>query len=85
MSKGMRQNRWCESERRQKPDQLGLEGYVEEPDFLSRALGSHKGVLSKGGTRSALCFRKTSLKPSEEGGLDGAGLKVRRPGRRLGQ
>ena len=27
----------------------------------SLALGSHREVLSKGGTESALCFRKTSL------------------------
>lgn len=27
--------------------------------FLSKALGSHGGVLSKGRPRSAWCFRKT--------------------------
>lgn len=52
--------------------------------FLSKALGSHEGVLSKGKPMSAWCFRKTSLAPLRVG-WKGQDQGTRGPGRRMGQ
>lgn len=50
---------WCEGGQTSR----ALKAVVRSLGFPSRALGSHGGVLSKGGTWSALCFRKTSPAP----------------------
>lgn len=62
MSKGMKQG-GVSLEEDESQISRAWKAVLRNMGFLSKALGSHGGILSKGRPMSAWCFRKTSLAP----------------------